>query len=105
MLCRADIAKRGRHGQPATRNGARRRARALRELGRANATARNGHGGDHIVGNGICSRDNLDADHLRGLYNDIGAHLSGADEAHAHRVAVALAPLERLGQRAAGLLR
>ena len=62
-------------------------------------------GREDVFGDRVGGRHDLDAGHEIGLDDDVGAHLAGADQAHAHRLALAVAPVEALGDGAAGAIR
>ena len=59
--------------------------------------------GENVVDDGIRRRDDLDAGHLRRLHQDVGAHLPRTDQADPDRRALALAAVQRFGQRAVGV--
>jgi hypothetical protein len=74
-------------------------------FGGAPSAAGNGARGEYVLGDHIRNRDDLDAGHLFGLHEDVGAHLSGADQPDAHGLSLATPPIETFGDRAAGSFR
>jgi hypothetical protein len=88
--------KRRCHREPAARDRAGRCTCAIGTFRRACTVPGNRTGREDIVGDRVRRRDDFDPLHQRRLHDDVGTHLSGADQSHAHRSTFALPALQAL---------